>query len=95
MNTTKLSEVLNCIGIDTDFQESFIEFCDWEHTDEAEAVLFSPRKVKTKLTEFVYMEFSDLTDSSGNEIDDSEVRKNIDNLFKKDLSKDILIDIAN
>ena len=90
-----LSEILDMVGIDSDFQDAFIEFANWEFS-EGEHVLLHASKVKGRLRDYVVSEFADITDPEGETINDSVVRKNIDELLHKDqVAPFSLIDIAS
>jgi hypothetical protein len=90
-----LSEILDMVGIDSDFRDAFIEFADWEYS-EGVHVLLHASKVKGRLKDYVFSEFSEITDPDGETIDDSVVRKNIEELLHKDqVAPFSLIDIAS
>jgi hypothetical protein len=90
-----LSEILDMVGIDSEFQDAFVEFADWEYSDGVH-VLLHASKVKGRLKDFVFSEFSEITDPEGEPIDDTVVRKNIDELLHKDnVPSFSLIDIAS
>ena len=90
-----LSEILDLVGINSDLQEAFIEFADWEYS-EGVHVLVHASRVKGRLKDYVFSEFSEITDSDDEPIDDTVVRKNIDELLHKDkVPPCSLIDIAS
>jgi hypothetical protein len=90
----KLTDIFYDCGIDTKFAESFVTWADWEFC-EGEHVLVYARKVRPQLISYVVYDFSEIEDINGEQIDDTVVRKEIENYFKNHLEKDSLIDIAN
>ncbi len=90
----KLTDIFYDCGIDTKFAESFVTWADWEFC-EGEHVLVYARKVIPQLISYVVYDFAEIEDTDGEQIDDTKVRKEIDNYFKNHLEKDTLIDIAN
>jgi hypothetical protein len=89
-----LSEILDMVGIDSEFQDAFIEFANWEYS-EGEHVLLHASKVKGRLKDYVFSEFAEIT-CEGEPIDDSVVRKSIEEVLHKDhIAPFSLIDIAS
>ena len=90
----KLTDIFHDCGIDTKFAESFVTWADWEFC-EGEHVLVQARKVRPQLISYVVYDFSEIEDTDGEQIDDTVVRKEIENYFAKHLYEGSLIDIAN
>lgn len=91
---TKLTDIFYDCGIDTKFAESFVTWADWEFC-EGEHVLVQARKVRPQLISYVVYDFAEIEDTDGGQINDTKVRKEIENYFIEHLQKDSLIDIAN
>jgi hypothetical protein len=90
----KLTDILYDCGISTKFAESFVTWADWEFC-EGEHVLVQARRLRPQLISYVVYDFAEIEDTDGEQIDDTVVRKEIENYFKNHLEKDSLIDIAN
>jgi hypothetical protein len=90
----KLTDIFYDCGIDTKFAESFVTWADWEFT-EGEHVLVYARKVIPQLISYVVYNFTVIADTNGEQIDDTVVRKEIENYFVQHLYEGSLIDIAN
>lgn len=91
---TKLTDIFYDCGIDTKFAESFVTWADWEFS-EGDHVLVQARKVRSQMISYVVYDFAEIEDTDGKQIDDTVVRKEIENYFLNHLQKDSLIDIAN
>ncbi len=90
----KLTDIFYDCGIDTKYAESFVTWADWEFC-EGEHVLVQARKVRTQLNSYVVYDFAEIEDTDGEQIDDTKVRKEIQNYDAQHLYEGSLIDIAN
>ena len=90
----KLTDIFHDCGIDTKFAESFVTWADWKFT-EGEHVLVYARTVIPQLISYVVYNFTVIEGTNGEQIDDTVVRKEIENYFAKHLYEGSLIDIAN